>query len=153
MSVINEYMQHADAGTLARRSVKTFPSFRMYRKAADAYYFMNLLRVCAGNMALAARVSKIGRPYLYHMIKKNELDQEAFRVYTPRKEDAVGVIEVDDSVDIQAIREQARSDARREMQEELERERQKIQKEERDKVREQLRDELERKGIIRGLQV
>lgn len=45
----------------------------------EAEYFTALLKRTRGNMTMASRLSKVGRPYLYKKIKECEIEPEVFR--------------------------------------------------------------------------
>jgi DNA-binding NtrC family response regulator len=45
----------------------------------EADYFKSLLQHTRGNMTMASRISKVGRPYLYKKLKEHEIEPEEFR--------------------------------------------------------------------------
>lgn len=45
----------------------------------EAEYFRSLLQHTKGNMTLASRISKVGRPYLYKKLKEHTIEPEEFR--------------------------------------------------------------------------
>jgi DNA-binding NtrC family response regulator len=45
----------------------------------EADYFKSLLQHTKGNMTLASRISKVGRPYLYKKLKEHAIEPEDFR--------------------------------------------------------------------------
>jgi two-component system, NtrC family, response regulator HydG len=45
----------------------------------EADYFKSLLQHTRGNMTLASRISKVGRPYLYKKLKEHAIEPEEFR--------------------------------------------------------------------------
>lgn len=45
----------------------------------EAEYFKSLLQHTKGNMTLASRISKVGRPYLYKKLKEHAIEPEDFR--------------------------------------------------------------------------
>ena len=49
------------------------------KRLFEAEYFKDLLRRTKGNMTLASRVSKVGRPYLYKKLKEHAIDPDGFR--------------------------------------------------------------------------
>lgn len=59
---------------------ETFPTWSDARALARKIYLQELLRRTHGNMAVAAKISKIGRPYLYKMVHQAGIDVDAFRI-------------------------------------------------------------------------
>jgi len=49
------------------------------KRLFEAEYFKDLLRRTKGNMTLASRISRVGRPYLYKKLKEHEIDPDGFR--------------------------------------------------------------------------
>ncbi|OPZ07903.1 MAG: Transcriptional regulatory protein ZraR [candidate division BRC1 bacterium ADurb.BinA292] len=54
-------------------------SFKKAKREFETNYFTRLLEKASGNMALAARYSRVGRPYLYRKMRAIGLDPDAFR--------------------------------------------------------------------------
>lgn len=52
---------------------------RLARRTFEADYFRGLLERTGGNMTMASRISKVGRPYLYKKLKEHAIDPESFR--------------------------------------------------------------------------
>ncbi len=70
-----EIAQRVHSGTL-------FSSERSLREAKvqfETEYYRDLLIRTQGNMSLAAKISKVGRPYLYKKIRDCHLDPDTFR--------------------------------------------------------------------------
>lgn len=54
-------------------------SFRDAKSQFEIEYYRDLLTRTHGNMSLASKISKVGRPYLYKKIRECNLDPESFR--------------------------------------------------------------------------
>lgn len=52
---------------------------RQAKRTFEAEYFKNLLGRTGGNMTMASRISKVGRPYLYKKIKEYQIEPDEFR--------------------------------------------------------------------------
>lgn len=52
---------------------------REAKRSFESEYFKNLLRHTGGNMTLASRISKVGRPYLYKKIKDHSIEPNDYR--------------------------------------------------------------------------
>ena len=49
------------------------------KRQFESEYFNALLNRTSGNMTLASRLSRVGRPYLYKKIREHDIDPENFR--------------------------------------------------------------------------
>jgi DNA-binding NtrC family response regulator len=63
----------------ARPSYSANSPLRQAKQEFEAAYFNSLLELTRGNMTLASRISKVGRPYLYKKLKEYEIDPNDFR--------------------------------------------------------------------------
>ena len=69
--------EKAESATV--RPVAANVPLRSAKRSFEAEYFKNLLERTGGNMTMASRISKVGRPYLYKKLREYEIDPEAFR--------------------------------------------------------------------------
>jgi len=56
-----------------------FPAIKDYRHAVDTLYYIMLLKACKGNLVRAAKVSRVGRPYLYKKLRDLKINPKWFR--------------------------------------------------------------------------
>lgn len=54
-------------------------SLKEAKREFESSYFKDLLKRTGGNMTMASRLSRVGRPYLYKKIREYDLDPESFR--------------------------------------------------------------------------
>jgi DNA-binding NtrC family response regulator len=54
-------------------------SLKEAKRLFETEYFKDLLKRTGGNMTLASRLSRVGRPYLYKKIREYEINPEEFR--------------------------------------------------------------------------
>lgn len=86
-------------------SILAIVPLRQARRMFEKQYYVDLLRRTKGNMSLASRVSRAGRPYLYKKLHDHGLDPEAFR-----NGDAVSTFGLSDSEIVEALLEISRSE-------------------------------------------
>lgn len=66
-----------DAG--APKATNTSVPLRQAKRTFEAEYFKSLLGRTGGNMTMASRISKVGRPYLYKKLKEYKIEPDEFR--------------------------------------------------------------------------
>jgi hypothetical protein len=58
---------------------RKFPSWKEFKKMSNQYYFFKALKSCNSNMTKTSKLTKVGRPYLYLQLKRNDLDANLIR--------------------------------------------------------------------------